>query len=68
LDAVLHYSPRSAANFVALAEKAGQAAALRRLHHYCLSVAVAAPLEAAGATTEVAATPDEMALLALLDA
>ena len=68
LDAVLHYSPRSAANFVALAEKAGQAAALRRLHHYCLSVAVAAPLNAAGATTEIAATPDEAALLALLEA
>jgi len=66
LDAVLHFSPRSAANFVALAERAGQAAAMRRLHHYCLSVAVAAPLEAAGATTEVAATPDETALLALL--
>jgi uroporphyrinogen-III synthase len=67
LDAVLHYSPRSAANFVALAEKAGQGAALRRLHHYCLSVAVAAPLNAAGATTEVAATPDETALLRLLE-
>jgi uroporphyrinogen-III synthase len=67
LDAVLHYSPRSAANFVALAEKAGQGAALRRLHHYCLSVAVAAPLNAAGATTEVAATPDEAALLKLLE-
>ena len=66
LDAVLHYSPRSAANFVALTERAGQSAAMRRLHHYCLSVAVAAPLEAAGATTEVAATPDETALIALL--
>lgn len=66
LDAVLHYSPRSAANFVALADKAGRAAALRRLHHYCLSVAVAAPLEAAGANTETAASPDEAALLSLL--
>jgi uroporphyrinogen-III synthase len=66
LDAVLHFSPRSAANFVALAEKAGQGPAMKRLHHYCLSVAVAAPLEAAGATTDVAATPDETALLALL--
>jgi uroporphyrinogen-III synthase len=66
LDAVLHYSPRSAANFVALAEKAGRKAELKRLHHYCLSVAVAAPLEAAGANTEVAASPDEAALLSLL--
>jgi uroporphyrinogen-III synthase len=66
LDAVLHYSPRSAANFVALAERAGHAAGLRRLQHYCLSVAVAAPLEAAGATTQVAASPDEAALLELL--
>ena len=66
LDAVLHYSPRSAANFVALADKAGRGAALRRLHHYCLSVAVAAPLEAAGANTETAASPDEAALLSLL--
>jgi hypothetical protein len=30
-------------------------------------VAVAAPLNAAGATTEVAATPDETALLRLLE-
>jgi uroporphyrinogen-III synthase len=67
LDAVLHYSPRSAENFVALAEAAGQAAAMRRLQHCCLSVAVAAPLQAAGAAPKVAATPDEAALIALLE-
>lgn len=67
LDAALHFSPRSAATFVALAERAGVAAAMRSIRHFCLSPAVAAPLEAAGARSVVARRPEEAALLALLE-
>jgi uroporphyrinogen-III synthase len=67
LDAVLHYSPRSAATFVALAEAAGLVNDVLRLRHLCLSQAVAKPLVAIGAKVEIAQQPNEGALLALLD-
>jgi len=67
-DAVLHFSPRSAETLLALARAVGLDAALRPLRHLCLSDAVAAKLAPAGLATEVAATPDEKALLALLGA
>ena len=67
VDAVLHFSPRSAATFVALVERQGLADAARALRHLCLSRAVAAPLAAIGAKTEVAAAPNEAALFALLN-
>ena len=66
IDAVLHYSPRSARNFLALALKARLGESLRQPRHLCLSEAVAAPLAAAGAQVEVAARLDEAALLELL--
>lgn len=66
LDAVLHYSPRSASTFVALAERQGLVPAVCRVRHLCLSEAVAAPLAAIGAPTEVARHPNEAALFALL--
>jgi uroporphyrinogen-III synthase len=64
LDAALHYSRRSAAVALALAEAAGHGGAFRGLRHYCLSVDVAAPLEAAGVPVHfVAARPREAELL-----
>jgi uroporphyrinogen-III synthase len=66
IDAALHYSPRSAATFVALIEKQGLSMAARRLRHLCLSAAVAEPLRSLGAAAEVAARPDEAALIELL--
>ncbi len=69
LDAVLHYSPRSAAAFVAAVKRAGLAeAALNGPAQLCLSPRIAEVLKAAGATRmiKVAANPDETALLALV--
>jgi len=67
LDAVMHFSPRSAATFVAIAERHGLAGSVRRLRHLCISQAAAAPLIAIGAKVEVAAEPREDAMAALLD-
>lgn len=66
MDAVLHYSERSAASFVRLGERAGIGEAVRAARHLCLSAAVAGPLKLFGARTEIARMPDEPALLALL--
>jgi len=67
LDAVLHYSKRSAENYVAGARAAGIAAAALAVRHVCLSAQVAAPLQDAGATNvAVAAHPDEASLIELL--
>ncbi|MCJ2132908.1 uroporphyrinogen-III synthase [Methylobacterium sp. J-026] len=64
LDAALHYSRRSAAVALALAEGAGLGGAFRRLRHYCLSADVAAPLEAAGVPVHfVAVRPRDVDLL-----
>ena len=68
IDGVLHYSPRSAAAYVAAA-RAGSlvAAALIRPAQFCLSAHVAAPLAQAGATdVRVAPQPTEAALIALI--
>jgi uroporphyrinogen-III synthase len=67
VDAALHYSPRSAATFVALVHAAGLVNEVLRLRHLCLSQAVAKPLADLGAKVEVAKQPNENALLALLD-
>ena len=67
LDGVLHYSRRSAATLLRLAERAGALGAILSLAHYCLSDDVAAPLREAGAERiAVAAAPTESALWALL--
>jgi uroporphyrinogen-III synthase len=66
LDAVLHFSPRSAATFVALAEREGLATVAQKLRHLCLSQAVADALAPLGVRPEIAARPNEAALLALL--
>ena len=67
LDAVLHYSKRSAENYIAGAREAGITPAALAVRHVCLSAQVAMPLEAAGATTiAVAKHPDEAAIVELL--
>jgi uroporphyrinogen-III synthase len=66
--AALHYSRRSAALAVALAERAGIAERFKAMAHVCLSPAVAAPLEALGASQIVTAdAPDEASLIAALE-
>jgi uroporphyrinogen-III synthase len=68
LDAVLLFSPRTAATFVSLVRGAGLAESLRAVEAVCLSGAVAG--EAAGLpwrAVRVAARPDQAALLSLLD-
>jgi uroporphyrinogen-III synthase len=67
IDAVLHYSARTAAAFVAAATRAGIRDLSIQTRHLCLSAQVAAPLAAAGARTiEVASEANEQALLALI--
>ena len=71
IDAVLHFSARSAQAFLAAIEAQGLAAALAgrllNLRHFCLSQGVAAPLRAAGvAAIAIAPEPSESALLDLL--
>jgi uroporphyrinogen-III synthase len=67
VDAVLHYSARTAAAFVTAVTTAGIRDLSIRARHLCLSAQVAGPLAAAGAkTVEVASEPNEQALLALV--
>lgn len=67
VDAVLHFSRRSAELFVAGARSAGVADPALDVRHLCLSAQVAEPLAGAGRIA-VAARPEEAALLALLRA
>eukprot|EP01036_Dinobryon_divergens_P035743 gene35743-46374_t len=68
VEGALHYSARGARTCLALAREAGVLAPLLDLTHVVLSVDVAAPLIAAGASTVlVAEHPEEAALLAALD-
>jgi len=63
IDAVLHYSARSAEAFLAALRAAEIANLSIKVKHLCLSCQVAAPLVAAGARrVEVAAVPNESAL------
>ncbi|MHA1564006.1 MAG: uroporphyrinogen-III synthase [Alphaproteobacteria bacterium] len=67
IDGVLLYSPRTAKLLVSLLTAAGLSEAARRITAFCLSQAVAdalAPLQ--GMRVLVAATPDQEALLAVL--
>jgi uroporphyrinogen-III synthase len=66
VQAVLHFSRRSAENFIAGARDAGIAAQALAVRHYCLSAQVAEPLIAAGAKrVAVAPRPEEAALVEL---
>jgi uroporphyrinogen-III synthase len=65
IDAVLHYSRRSAAIFTSLAASAG--VDVTRCAHFCLSQDVAVPLLTAGcADVRIAAQPDEEGLMELV--
>jgi uroporphyrinogen-III synthase len=67
IDAALHYSRRSVATLLRLADAAAVSGAVLDLAHYCLSAEVAAPLRERGAgRVHVAASPHETALLALV--
>ena len=67
IDAVLHYSRRSAATLLRLADEAQVLNAVLSLAHYCLSDEVAAPLrERRAGQVHVAASPRETALIDLI--
>ena len=67
VDAVLHYSARTADAFVAAVTMADVRDLSMRIRHLCLSAQVAAPLAAAGAAiVKVAGEPNERALLGLV--
>ena len=67
VEAVLHFSRRSAENYVSGAREAGIADEALAVRHYCLSAQVAEPLQAAGAKrVAVAPRPQEAALIELL--
>jgi uroporphyrinogen-III synthase len=67
LDGVLHYSRRSAQTYIDAARHSDMLAKALGPAHYCLSVQVAEPLTAAGATkVSIATHPNEAALLALI--
>jgi uroporphyrinogen-III synthase len=69
IDAVLHYSARTAAALVAAATRAGLLDRVVGTRHLCMSAQVAAPLRAAGVLSpKVAAEPNEDALLACIGA
>jgi uroporphyrinogen-III synthase len=67
VQAVLHFSRRSADNYLAGARQVGVEQAALAVRHYCLSTQVAAPLNSAGAKRVVIAPrPEESALIELL--
>jgi uroporphyrinogen-III synthase len=67
IDAVLHYSARTAAAFVAATTVAGIGDLSIQTRHLCLSAQVAAPLAAVGAKAiEIASEANEQALVALI--
>jgi uroporphyrinogen-III synthase len=67
IDAVLHFSRRSADNYLTGAGQAGIAQQALTVRHFCLSAQIAQPLAAAGAAKiTVAPHPDEAALIELL--
>jgi uroporphyrinogen-III synthase len=68
VEAVLHYSRRSARAFLESVRAAGVEISALSIPQCCISAAVASVVRDAGATqVMVAATPDENALFALLD-
>lgn len=68
LDAVVHFSRRSAAIYVECAKAAGVLDRALPLVHYCLSSQAAEPVVTAGAgRVRIAAHPDEAAMLELVE-
>jgi uroporphyrinogen-III synthase len=67
VDAVLHFSRRSANSYLAGARQAGIAGPALAVRHFCISARAAEPL-AGAARIAVATRPDETALIELLQA
>ncbi len=68
IDAVLHYSKRSAENYLEGARQAKISAQALAVRHVCLSAQIAEPLAAAGIShISIAKRPDEAALMAALE-
>jgi uroporphyrinogen-III synthase len=68
VDAVLHFSKRSAENYIAGARQAGIIEQALGVRHLCLARPIAEPLSGAGAgSIAVAKRPDEAALIGLLE-
>ena len=68
VDAVLHFSKRSAENYIAGARQAGIIEQALAVRHICLARPIAEPLSGAGAgSIAVARRPDEAALIGLLE-
>jgi uroporphyrinogen-III synthase len=68
VDAVLHFSRRSADNYLAGAKAAGLLGEALQVRHFCLSAQIAAPLKDAGASqVAIAARPNETALIERLE-
>jgi uroporphyrinogen-III synthase len=68
IDAVLHFSRRSAESYIAGASAVGVAEPALAVRHLCLSAQIADPLDAAGARRiTVAKRPDEAAMIELLE-
>jgi uroporphyrinogen-III synthase len=66
IGAVTHFSRRSAENYLAGARTADVLARALAPRHFCLSAQVAEPLVAAGVAVDIAAQPDEAALIELI--
>ncbi len=67
VDGVLHFSKRSAENYLSGARAAGLVGPALAVRHYCLSAAIAAPLAEAGAAhISIASHPSEAGLIELL--
>jgi len=66
IDAVLHYSERSAAIFLELTKRDSLSELAARARHFCISGAAASPLAALDVKASVASSPSEAALLDLL--
>ena len=68
LDAVLHFSRRSAENYIAGAHAAEITGAAVAIRHICMSAQVAEPLLGAGAKrVDIAPHPNETALIGVLE-
>jgi uroporphyrinogen-III synthase len=68
IDAVLHFSKRSADNYLAGAKAAGLLGEALSVRHFCLSAQIARPLEEAGVShVAIAPRPSETALIERLE-
>ena len=67
IEAVLHFSRRSAENYLAGAGQAGLLSQALAPRQFCLSAQIAQPLAAAAKNVSIAARPDEASLLALVE-